>query len=178
MHLTNPSPSHEDETPSIVKDIYNLNTKVLEQSKLLLEVKSFVEQILGKLHGDIIESGGTKTVNIYNYDSSKSHYPDMVHEPAQTLLPQQLQSPRAQQMQDRLVQAGLLDQMWQPTKLSGTQCSLLAKAICDRLGINDVWQIFGFLWKKKPESLRRSFYKALEQKKSIAFQDKLKTIID
>ena len=63
MHSTNPSPSHEDETPSIVKDIYNLNTKVLEQSKLLLELKAFVEQILGKLHGDIIESGGTKTVN-------------------------------------------------------------------------------------------------------------------
>ena len=45
--------------------------------------------------------------------------------------------------------------------MSGTESSLLAKVLSDRLGITDVWQTFSLLWNRKPDSLRRAFYKAL-----------------
>jgi hypothetical protein len=37
--------------------------------------------------------------------------------------------------------------------------------------------VFGQLWDEKPETLRRNFNKALEQRKSLDFQDRLQNIL-
>lgn len=91
-------------------------------------------------------------------------------------LPEVLMTEKAKEMMTRLVDADILTDQWQPKKLSGAERALVARAVSDRLGIADVWQVFGCLWGLKPESLRASFNKALEQKKSLRFQDCLKSI--
>lgn len=93
-----------------------------------------------------------------------------------TEVPAALMSDDARQLMEALVDEGILDENWQPRELSGSEKALVAKAVCERLGVNDVWKVFGQLWIEKPETLRAYFNKALEQKKSLAFQEKLKKI--
>ena len=62
--------------------------------------------------------------------------------------------------------------------ISGSEQALTARAVSERLGINDVWQVFGALWRVKPSTLRAYFNRALTQKKSLRFQDLLKETID
>jgi hypothetical protein len=92
-------------------------------------------------------------------------------------VPGQLKTERAEQLKDRLLNAGLLSGEWQPTGLSSTEKALVAKAVCDCLGIKEVWQVFGRLWNVKPDSMRAYFNRALEQKKSLSFQDRLRKAI-
>ena len=92
-------------------------------------------------------------------------------------VPEVLQTEAAKEMLENLVNEGLLDEDWQPVGLSGSERGLIAKAVCDNLKINEVWQVFGQLWHEKPETLRGYFNKALEQKKSLEFQDRLKKIL-
>ena len=91
---------------------------------------------------------------------------------------EQLRSERAERLKERLTDAGMLSDDWQPTGLSNTEKALLAKAVSDRLGIKEVWQVFGRLWNVKPDSMRAYFNRALEQKKSLSFQDRIKVAID
>lgn len=92
-------------------------------------------------------------------------------------MPDALTSEEAEELLEDLVDAGLLDENWQPKKLSGSEKALVAKAVCERLCINEVWQVFGQLWNEKPVTLRSYFNKALDQKKSLDFQEKLKKTI-
>ncbi len=151
-----------------------LEKTVLAQNTLLSELTTWIQQLNDKIQGDVIESGGVKNVNINYFDSRNNPAPLQTETGT---IPPALTEPQARTMHKNLVRAGLIDKSWQPQNLSGTQSSLLAKVLGDRLGITDVWQTFGQLWNRKPESLRRSFYKALDQKKSLAFQDKLKQIL-
>ena len=88
--------------------------------------------------------------------------------------PSPLATQEARQLKERLTQAGLIDHLWNPTSLSGPECALLAKAIADRLNIDDVWQQFGQLWNINPPTLRSYFNRAMNQKKSLHFQDRIK----
>ena len=93
-------------------------------------------------------------------------------------VPEKLNTNETKELMADLVDAGLLKENWQPNNLSGTERALLAKAVCEQLEINEVWQVFGQLWNEKPETLRSYLNKALEQKKSLKFQDGLKNILD
>lgn len=89
-----------------------------------------------------------------------------------------LDSEEADDLMAKLVDAGVLTLDWMPRNLSCTERGLVAKAVCDRLDIKEVWQVFGQLWHEKPESLRVYFNRALEQRKSLEYQEKLKKILD
>lgn len=93
-------------------------------------------------------------------------------------VPEKLKTDEAKELMEGLVDEGLLSKSWQPLNLSGTERALVAKAVCEHLNINEVWQVFGQLWDKKPETLRSYLNKALDQKKSLEFQDRLKNILD
>ena len=93
-------------------------------------------------------------------------------------VPEKLNTNEAKEVMADLVDAGLLKDNWQPNGLSGPERALVAKAVCEQLEINEVWQVFGQLWGEKPETLRSYLNKALEQKKSLKFQDRLKNILD
>lgn len=52
---------------------------------------------------------------------------------------------------------------------------MVAKMVCERLGVNDTWQVFGQLWNEKLQTLRSYLNKALEQRKTLNFQRKAET---
>lgn len=97
---------------------------------------------------------------------------------AQTLLPQELETPEAKKLMGRFHKAGLLDIHFQPVDLSNAKKGYLAKDLADRLDLSNRWQVFGKLWDMNPETLRASFNKSLEQKNISAFIDRLKRIED
>lgn len=133
---------------------------------------------IGKVIGDVIESGGVKNVtnNYYDGRQPESEGKDMQLK-AETKVPERLKTEEAEELMEDLVDAGMLTDDWQPDGLSGPERALVAKAVCDRLKVNEVWQLFGQLWGEKPETLRAYYNKAMEQKKSLNFQDRLKNIL-
>lgn len=91
-------------------------------------------------------------------------------------LPDELQTPCAQVLLEKLQQAGLMDGNAQPVRLSIAEKGMLASFLAERLDIKNLWKVFGDCWGMKSETLRRAWNKAMEQKKTIAFQEKLKSI--
>lgn len=87
-----------------------------------------------------------------------------------------LKTDEAKKLLEKLVAAEMLKKDWQPIGLSCTERALLALKICEHLGIKTVWKTFGKLWGEKPETLRSYKNKALDQMKSLIFQDKLKKV--
>ena len=109
--------------------------------------------------------------------NGKVQQPEKNETEAQNPVPEKLKTDEAEELMEDLVDAGLLSESWQPLNLSGTERALVAKAVSEHLNINEVWQVFGQLWGEKPETLRSYLNKALEQKKSLKFQDRLKNIL-
>jgi hypothetical protein len=71
------------------------------------------------------------------------------------------------------ISAGLIDEVNQPT-VSRTEAALLANTIAERLGIKNKWKVFERLWQRK--NMRGDYNTALDQRKSLIFQEKLKSI--
>lgn len=71
------------------------------------------------------------------------------------------------------ISAGLIDEANQPT-VSRTEAALLANTIAERLGIKHKWKVFERLWQRK--NMRGDYNTALDQRKSLIFQEKLKSI--
>lgn len=132
---------------------------------------------IGKVIGDVIEAGGVKNVtnNYYDGRQPQDEGTDMKLG-KENEVPQKLQTEEFEEMMEDLVDEGILTADWQPNGLTGTERALVAKTISDKLEINEVWKLFGAIWKEKPETLRSYFNKALDQKKSLKFQDRLKNI--
>jgi len=136
---------------------------------------------IGKVIGDVIEAGGVKNVTNYYYDGREpqSQPADLQLPPDDDAdVPPQLRTEQAEALMEELVDGGLLTDDWQPRGLTGTERALVAKALSERLAIGELWQVFGRLWHEKPETLRSYLNKALEQKKSLLFQDRLKNLLD
>lgn len=89
-------------------------------------------------------------------------------------IPDDLKTPQAQELLAKLVQAGLLDEHWQPRNLSIAERGELAATVADRLKLKAHWQLFGRLWGDNPETLRTGCSKAQGQRKNIKFQDTIK----
>ena len=120
-----------------------------------------------------VEEGGIG-IQINNGNSAKA---SSTPEVAGGVVPERLKTEEAEELMDKLVDAGMLTEEWQANGLSCSERALLAKNVCDKLKINDVWQVFGMLWNERPETLRSYFNKALDQKKSLKYQDKLKNVL-
>lgn len=70
--------------------------------------------------------------------------------------------------------AGLVDDDGQPT-VSRPEAALLANMIAAQLGITNKWKFFEKLWHRN--NMRSDYNTALDQRKSLEFQAKLKKII-
>lgn len=127
------------------------------------ELKSMMQKMETKLRGDIIEQGGVKNINYYYYPTKDADVTTVGD------IPTHLQESKGQALMQNLAKAGMIDDEWQPVNLSGSERALLAKAVCDRLQIYDVWQVFGQLWGSNPNTLRSAYNKAMEQKKTLVF---------
>ena len=91
-------------------------------------------------------------------------------------IPELLKTDEAKDVLGNFIYNRLLTEELQPIDLSKPEQAILARVISERLEIKDVWQVFGKLWNIPSESLRAYYNKALEQRKTLVFQDKLKKI--
>ena len=75
----------------------------------------------------------------------------------------------------KVKEAGLVDADGQPT-VSRTEAALLANMLAQRLGITNKWKVFERLWHRN--NMRGDYNSALEQRKSLEIQERLKNILD
>lgn len=71
------------------------------------------------------------------------------------------------------IDAGLIDEDGQPT-VSRPEAALMANTMAERLDIKHKWKVFERLWQRK--NMRGDYNTALDQRKSLLFQEKLKNI--
>ena len=88
-------------------------------------------------------------------------------------LPDVLATDKAMALWRKAQRAGYMDEHYQPL-LSRTQAALLADAMAERLGIKEKWKVFGDLWKRN--NMRGDYTRAMNQRQSLDFQDKLKRL--
>ena len=75
---------------------------------------------------------------------------------------------------ERVKDEGLVDENNMPTT-SRPEAALLAYMLAEKLGIGNKWKLFEKLWNRN--NMRNDYNTALEQRKSLKFQEKLKNIL-
>lgn len=89
-----------------------------------------------------------------------------------------MRTPLAETLLARLVDAGLVDERWQPLSLSNAEKGVLASLLAGRLKVNNQWQTFGRLWGLKPENLRTAYNKGMDQPRSNAFIQRVNKVLE
>ena len=89
-------------------------------------------------------------------------------------LPPSLSTDEAMELWKKAQDAGYVDENYQPL-ISRTQAALLANTIVRILGLRPKWKLFEILWNRR--DMYHDYYQALNQKQSLAFQDKLKELL-
>ena len=88
-----------------------------------------------------------------------------------TIVPAEL---AGSELWEKVQEAGLVDADGQPT-VSRTEAALLADELAERLDISHKWKLFETFWHRN--NMRGDYNTALEQKKSLVFQEKLKKLL-
>ena len=96
---------------------------------------------------------------------------------AMSPLPEVLLTDEARELHARLVEAGMVDEQWQPVGLTNAERGVLAFQLAVRLDIQNQWQVFAPLWSTTPGTLRSAYNKANEQRKTMSFVEKLNIIL-
>ena len=73
-----------------------------------------------------------------------------------------------------LVEAGLIEENGQPT-VSRPEAALMADMLAERLKIANKWKLFELLWQRK--NMRNDYNTALNQRKSLKFQERIKKLL-
>ena len=112
--------------------------------------------------------------------SSTNKHPQQ--DPDDVVLPQKLSSEKAMRIWKVLQQTGIVDEHYQPIRLSRTMKACLANEIMMRLsseteillGLTEKWKPFEILWQTK--DMKSDYYKATIQKNTAAFKKKLEQL--
>ena len=110
-----------------------------------------------------VEPGATQIIHYYGEKREEEK-----EEPAE--VPAELAE---SELWEKAQEAGLVDNDGQPT-VSRTEAALLANELAERLNIAHKWKMFEALWHRN--NMRGDYNTALEQRKSLLFQEKLKKI--
>ena len=140
-----------------------------------------IHTVIGSVFGNVTQyiSGGElnaqqQELNVGGGQPSRTE--EAAEDGARTL-PEAFATAEARSLMGKLISGGLLDGHWQPAGLSNAEKGVLAQCLSAELGIKNQWRDFAALWGMKPETLRRAAAKALDQKKTLAFQDRLKGLL-
>ena len=147
------------------------------------ESLEIINHLLERLHQADFKFLGSININIYKSGSQHvdkvenqyiGSYPQKPVIEGGGDLPEVLSTQEAMVLWQKVQQAAYVDDNYQPT-ISRTQAALLADAMAIRLGIREKWKVFEMLWNRK--NMYRDYYEALNQKKSLVFQDELKKLL-
>ena len=140
-------------------------------------------------HGTVVEIESVQTMNLH-IDKGQvcfgenglqeviaAHTAEEEDTDGTAVLPDVLCTPQAEALLAKLCDAGMLDAHWQPVGLTNTERGLLAKILSDELGIDTPWKVFGDCWQVNSGTLRTAYNQALNQRKSLHFQDRLKAVM-
>ena len=122
------------------------------------------------VQGSYIDVHDNEVVNL-SVDKAEVRMGDNGLQACQCELPEVLATSN---LWERLKNADLVDDYNQPN-VSRPEAALMADMISMRLGIANKWKLFEKLWHRN--NMRNDFNKALEQRKSLDFQEKLKMLL-
>ena len=110
--------------------------------------------------------------NVYlSVDKAKVNVNDNLNDNENKEVPEVLAS---SELWERVKDEGLVDENNMPT-ISRPEAALLADMLAEKLGIGNKWKLFEKLWNRN--NMRNDYNTALEQRKSLKFQEKLKNIL-
>lgn len=92
-------------------------------------------------------------------------------------IPACLNTPEAHELLQRLAQAGVVDDAWQPIGLSIARRGVLASLLAQELGVKTPWQTFGALWGVKPETLRAKYNEGMNQDRMGEFISQITNLL-
>lgn len=122
------------------------------------------------VQGSYIDVHDNEVVNL-SIDKAEVRMDDNVLQTDQCELPEVLATSN---LWERLKNADLVDDYNQPN-VSRPEAALMADMLSEILGIANKWKMFEKLWHRN--NMRGDYNKALEQRKSLAFQEKLKILL-
>jgi hypothetical protein len=123
------------------------------------------------VQGSYIDIHDNEVVNL-SVDKGEVHVGDPQVSPEESAVPEVLAD---SEPWHKVQQAGLVDKDGQPT-VSRPEAALLADVLARRLGITNKWKFFEKLWHRN--NMRGDYNTALNQRKSLEFQERLKNILD
>lgn len=122
------------------------------------------------VQGSYIDVHDNEVVNL-SVDKAEVRMGDNGLQACQCELPEVLATSN---LWERLKNADLVDDYNQPN-VSRPEAALMADMLSEILGIANKWKLFEKLWHRN--NMRNDFNKALEQRKSLDFQEKLKMLL-
>lgn len=129
---------------------------------------------IGTVNGDVIEAGGVKNVTNNYYGKPEGELTEDLTLTDVSQVPACLKTEEAEELMEELSRAGLLSEDWQP-RVSRPEAALMANMLSEKLGIAHKWKVFEQLWSRN--NMRSDYNTALEQRKSLEFQEKLKKVL-
>ena len=122
------------------------------------------------VQGSYIDVHDNEVVNL-SVDKGEVHVGDHQLPEKEHVIPEVL---AGSELWHKVQQAGLVDADGLPT-VSRPEAALLADMLAERLGIANKWKFFEKLWHRN--NMRSDYNTALDQRKSLEFQERLKNIL-
>ena len=122
------------------------------------------------VQGSYIDVHDNEVVNL-SVDKGEVHVGDHQLPEKEHVIPEVL---AGSELWHKVQQAGLVDTDGLPT-VSRPEAALLADILAERLGIANKWKFFEQLWLRN--NMRGDYNTALDQRKSLEFQERLKHIL-
>lgn len=116
-----------------------------------------------------------QTINTPTTEASAS--PQVSASAEDTPLPSELDTPQAHEALNKLVQAGMLDEQWQPVGLTLPKKGVLASLIAAQLNLKYKWKTFGLLWRMSPDVLRTKYNEGMDQIQMMEFITQIKSVL-
>lgn len=122
------------------------------------------------VQGSYIDVHDNEVVNL-SVDKGEVHVGDHQLPEKEHVIPEVL---AGSELWHKVQQAGLVDADGLPT-VSRPEAALLADMLAERLGIANKWKFFEKLWHRN--NMRSDYNTALDQRKSLEFQERLNHIL-
>ena len=122
------------------------------------------------MQGSYIDVHDNEVVNL-TVDKGEVHLGDHQQPTEEHVIPEVLAD---SELWHKVQEAGLVNADGLPT-VSRPEAALLADMLAERLGITHKWKFFERLWHRN--NMRGDYNTALDQRKSLEFQERLKNIL-